>query len=198
MYDCPDSYVPPDGLLIDYRTTGLDISECMTKVREDHRCIDIVLIDSFHDYECSWRDLVEGFQLIPDEGTLVVHDCLPPTVEVAQPKANPVFWCGVTYQAFIDFVSSHQNLEFYTVDTDLGCGIIHKQPQATPISSNDTRAAALAEWEANREDPCAAFLSFQTLKRTLVNMVSINEFLARNPKPAFRLLYSRLRFQKLA
>src|SRR5262249_15942940 len=35
MYNCPDSFLPPDGLPVDYRTTGPDISECMEKVRED-------------------------------------------------------------------------------------------------------------------------------------------------------------------
>ena len=136
MYQCPESYVPADGLTIDYRTTGLDISECLSRMREDGQCVDIALIDSFHEYESSLRDLREGFRLISEGGTLVVHDCLPPTAELAQPKFIPGEWCGVTYQAFIDFVSNRDDLEFYTVDTDYGCGIIHKQAKpATPAAS---------------------------------------------------------------
>ena len=132
MYQCPENHVPADGLPIDYRIGGLDTSECLSILREEAQCVDIALIDSFHEYESSLRDLVEGFQLISRGGTLVVHDCLPPRAELAQPKFIPGEWCGVTYQAFIDFVNNREDLEFYTVDTDYGCGIIHKQPGRMP------------------------------------------------------------------
>ena len=77
MYQCPESHVPADGLTIDYRTAGLDISECLIKNARRRPRVDIALIDSFHEYEPSLRDLMEGFRLISEGGTLVVHDCLP-------------------------------------------------------------------------------------------------------------------------
>jgi hypothetical protein len=185
MYNCPDSYLPSDGLTIDYRTPGLDIDECMTRMREDGR---IALIDSFHEYECSLRDLVEGFRLITTGGTLVVHDCLPPKVELAQPKFIPGEWCGVTYQAFIDFVSCGGDLKFYTVNTDYGCGVIHKLPQAKPRTSQ-SRADALADWQARRGDSRAAFFSFREHEQTLMNTISVQKFRAMNPKPLSALWY---------
>ena len=119
-----------------------------------------------------------------------MHDCLPPTAEIAQPKLIPGEWCGVTYQAFIDFVSNRGDLEFYTVDTDYGCGIIHKQAKpATPGASAGfpsisahTRADVLANWQTKRGDPCEAFSFFEAHKRTLMNSISIDEFLAQNQK----------------
>jgi hypothetical protein len=185
MYNCPEAYVPCDGLLIDYRATGLDISECLTKMREDGRRVDIALIDSFHDYEPSMRDLIEGFRLLDAGGTLVVHDCLPPRAEIAQPKLTPGEWCGVSYQAFVDFVINRDDVEFYTVDTDYGCGIIHKQPRP-PSSIIDPRTKererTFANWLIKRDDPWAAFSFFETHKRMLTNLVSIREFLAKNTK----------------
>src|SRR5262245_25742999 len=125
MYRCPESY--DDGMGIDYRSADLDITECLTKMGEDGLRVDIALLDSFHEYEQSLRDLTEFFSFISEGGTLVVHDCMPPRVDIAQPTFMPGEWSGATHQAFIDFVSNRNDLEFYAVDTDYGCGIIHKQ-----------------------------------------------------------------------
>jgi hypothetical protein len=202
MYQCPENHVPADGLPIDYRIGGLDTSECLSKMRADGHVIDIALIDPFHAYEQSLRDLTEGFRLISEGGTLVVHDCLPPRAELAQPKFIPGEWCGVTYQAFIDFVNNREDLEFYTVDTNYGCGIIHKQPGRMPAESvgsrkhgaAHTRAQTLANWQTKRDDPWAAFSFFEANKRTLMNVISIDEFLVKNPNPSLRRSNHRLRF----
>ena len=87
MYRCPDGF--DDGLAIDYRSATLDIGECLTTISQEGHSFDIVLVDSWHEFEPSWRDLVEGFRLIRANGTLVVHDCLPPRPEIAVPKHIP-------------------------------------------------------------------------------------------------------------
>jgi hypothetical protein len=189
MYRCPESY--HDGMAIDYRITDLDITECLTRMRDDARRVDIALLDSFHEYEQSLRDLTEGFGLISEGGTLVVHDCMPPRVEIAQPKFMPGEWSGATYEAFIDFVSNRSDLEFYTVDTDYGCGIIHKQSAgaesaeaASSIDERNERNQALANWQAQRDISWqAAFSFFEEHKEVLLDLISLDEFLAKNPKP---------------
>jgi hypothetical protein len=192
MYQCPENY--DDGMAIDYRSTGLDIAECPTRMREDGRRVDLALIDPFHEYEPSWRDLAEGFRLISEGGALVVHDCLPTRAETATPKFIPGEWCGVTYQAYIDFVGHRDDLDFYTVDTDYGCGIIRKQakpphaaiagaaPSIDKLSAGTKRTQILANWQTKRDDPWAAFSFFEAHKQALLNLISIDEFLAENPK----------------
>jgi hypothetical protein len=125
MYRCPDDF--DDGLPIDYRSSNFDIGECLKKISEEGRRFDIMLVDSWHEFETSWRDLVEGFWLIRSDGALVVHDCLPPRPEVAVPKYIPGEWCGVSYQAYVDFISERNDLAVYTVDTDYG---LRRDPQA--------------------------------------------------------------------
>ena len=117
MYHCPDGF--DDGLAIDYRSTTLDISECLKTISEVGRCFDIALVDSWHEFEPSWRDLMEGFRLIREGGTLVVHDCLPPRSEIAVPNYVQGEWCGVSYQAYVDFISQRHDLAVYTVDTEV-------------------------------------------------------------------------------
>ena len=76
---------------------------------------------------------MEAFRLIRADGMLVVHDCLPPRLEVTVPTYITGEWCGVSYQAYVDFISQRHDLAVYTVDTDYGCGV---DPQARrPIAS---------------------------------------------------------------
>ena len=61
MYRCPDG--PRDGMEVDYLSSDLDISECLDAIRRDNLIFDIALIDPFHEYGTSWRDIDEGFML---------------------------------------------------------------------------------------------------------------------------------------
>lgn len=86
MYHCPDDF--DDGLPTDYRSNTLDIGESLKKIRDEGRRFDIALVDSCHEYETSWRDLVEGFLLIREGGTLVVHDCLRQDLKSLCPNSS--------------------------------------------------------------------------------------------------------------
>jgi hypothetical protein len=177
MYRCPDDF--SDGLPIDYRSSDLDIGECLKKISQEDRSFDIALVDSWHEYEPSWRDLVERFRLIRQGGTLVVHDCLPPRAEVAVPKYIPGEWCGVSYQAYVDFISQRNDLAVYTVDTDYGCGVIRKLANPSAGSTAGAGAELLGDWRSKRDDPMAAFAFFQTHKQVLLNLITPEEFFAR-------------------
>ena len=164
MYRCPDGF--DDGLAIDYRSATLDIGECLAAISQEGRSFDIVLVDSWHEFEPSWRDLVEGFRLIPANGTLVVHDCLPPRPEIAVPKYIPDEWCGVSYQAYVDFISQRHDLAACTVDTDYGCGVIRKLAEPSPESATSAGVDLLGDWRSKRGDPMQASLSFRRTSRS--------------------------------
>jgi hypothetical protein len=179
---------------VDYRSSDLDISECLNAIRREHRTFDIALIDPFHEYGTSWRDLDEGFRLIRAGGTLVVHDCLPPSRELVSPVFTPGAWCGLTYAAYIDFVSERDDLDFYTIDTDYGCGVIRKRgdgplsrladrmtrPWSRAFGAADAeRRGLVAEWRTTANDNDARFDFFQQHKTALLNLISIDAFLSR-------------------
>lgn len=148
-YRCPDGF--DDGLPTDYRSNTLDIGESLKKISDEDRRFDIALVDSWHEYETSWRDLVEGFRLIRQGGTLVVHDCLPPRSEIAVPNYIQGEWCGVSYQAYVDFISERHDLAVYTVDTDHGCGVIRKLADPSPESATVAGAELLEDWRSKRD-----------------------------------------------
>ena len=70
---------------------------------------------------------MEGFRLIRANGTLVVHRLLAARcTDDRRAQYISGEWCGVSYQAYVDFISQRHDLAAYTVDTDYGCGVIRK------------------------------------------------------------------------
>jgi len=166
MYRCPDDY--SDGLEIDFRTRGVGISPFFDEVRHRDTKYDIMLLDSSHTYECSMRDLSYALSALVDGGILVVHDCDPPGES------------GVAYAAFVDFVLDRDDINYYTVDTDFGCGVIKKRCSlASPdrISGVPATEGLRLFWEAIRSDETLRHAGFKKRKRELLRMISVREFL---------------------
>jgi hypothetical protein len=65
----------------------------------------------------------------------------------------------VTYAAYIDFVSERDDLDFYTVDTDYGCGVIKKRGPSGRLGNTIARPwfRAFGGADAERRDLLAAW-----------------------------------------
>jgi hypothetical protein len=74
-------------------SSDLDISECLREIGQRQLRYDIMLVDPFHEYETSLRDIVAAFDLVVPGGIIVVHDCLPPSKTLAAPNFIPGAWC---------------------------------------------------------------------------------------------------------
>src|SRR5262245_42066400 len=160
MYNCPMNF--DDGLPIDFRIVDFDITHAIDQLKTSANQTDIFLVDSWHTYECTFRDLTSAYDLLADGGVLVVHDCLPPNESLASPEPKPGEWCGLSYKAFLDFVLSRVSLDYCTIDVDYGCGIIVKnrkiEPQKLSLPSRDPKL--ISDWFAVRNDNIAAFRFF--------------------------------------
>jgi hypothetical protein len=121
MYRCSGGF--NDGMPIDFRSSNLDISECVKAVRARDLKYDVILVDPFHKYEPSARELKVAVDLLKPTGTTIVHDCFPRDGTIAVPEYIDGSWCGVTYKAYLDFVLAGESLIFCTIDTDYGCGV---------------------------------------------------------------------------
>jgi hypothetical protein len=154
MYRCPSGYA--DELPIDFRSVGLDISSCVRVIRERGYRYDLILVDPLHEYGASMRDLTEALGLLTDRGTIVVHDCLPPTAELAGPNFRVGDRCGLTHRAYLDFVFARANLEYRTVDIDYGCGVIRARSGLARVRGwwgmSRKRRALIAQWHALGHD----------------------------------------------
>lgn len=193
MYRCPAGF--DDGLPIDYRSSNLDISECVKAVRARNLKYDVILVDPFHEYEPSARDIREAVDLLVPTGTIIVHDCFPRDGTIAVPHHIKGTWCGVTYKAYLDFVLANKNLIFCTIDTDYGCGVIRRYSslsssqrmagRASRTAPHDDKRNVVGQWMGVGNDYNAAFNLLTAHAGTLLNLVTVDEFLngERNNSP---------------
>jgi Methyltransferase domain len=180
MYNCPDDF--DDGYPINFRINNFDIGAALSQLKADASKIDICLVDGFHTYDCAIRDLKCAFELLPNGGVLVVHDCLPPSEGVASPTWIPGDWAGVSYRAYLDFVLGHNDLDYCTVDVDMGCGIIVKNGTLTFMTDAPSfvRKSKLAsDWFSVHNNDKAAFKFFMQNHKQLLRLISAKTFVYR-------------------
>jgi len=130
--------------------------------------------DPFHTLHCSARDLLAAYAL---GSIIVVHDCCPTSRRFARPSFQIGGWCGVTYCAFIEFVLSHPDVVYSTVDTDFGCGVIKKDPENENVRA-ESYAELLNLLTLGKSHNLDTFECFRQHKDRLLKMVSIKAFLA--------------------
>src|ERR1700688_325869 len=171
IYRCAKDFT--DGRNIDFRSPSLDISQCIADIHRSGFRYDIILVDPWHEYESSLRDMQVALNLLTDIGSIVIHDCYPQTDDIISPQFVPGPWCGVTFIAFVDFVAQNDGLEYRTIDTDFGCGVVQKsrKPSDTnrPFVFRDS-------WNSVRNDPKAAFQFMQKHRDLLLRLYSVDRF----------------------
>jgi len=174
LYNAPADFA--DGCAVDYRTEGLDISDLLAAIARERGRFDIILVDPYHGYRESRRDLDAALALLEPGGALVVHDCLPPTEELARPDFQEGAWCGVTYKAYLDFVIAHPELPYVTVDTDYGCGVVRKV--ASLLNGRALSGDQFAAWRGFGDDYSAAWRYFTAHREALLNLIDVDAFVA--------------------
>lgn len=142
-----------DGMLIDMRSPDESLATQMYMLRAAKTEVDVVLVDGWHTYHTASRDIMDMFDLLPEGGIMVVHDCNPQSREVASPGYRAGEWCGVQYKAYLDFVLGREDLDYFTVDCDYGCGVIVKGTDFAALLDRPD------EWHPPKPavDLCAAF-----------------------------------------
>jgi hypothetical protein len=171
MYRCPVSF--SDGMDINFRSPDLRTADLLATVYALGLRYDIVLVDSFHTHETSYRDMADALGVLADTGTIIVHDCLPPSENLVSPDWAPGDWCGVSFVAYVDFLNDHPDLAYATVDADYGCGIVRKGAARPTVPSEIANG-----WSAARRNSKAAFRFMVENKDYLLNLMSVDDFKA--------------------
>jgi len=175
IYRCPVDF--NDGMEIDFRSADLNIDDCIKQIRAKNLHYDAVLIDAFHEYETSLRDLKMAIDLLSDGGTVLVHDCDPPSEDIACPHFVSTAWAGVTYKSYLDFLFGRDDLVYLTVDTDWGCGVIRRRNAIAAQSGRRDTDPLIKDWRRLGNDFHSAFRFLQANKTRLLNLMSLDEFL---------------------
>ncbi|MEQ9814450.1 MAG: class I SAM-dependent methyltransferase [Azospirillaceae bacterium] len=168
----------------DWSTDGLDIAAPLAALDAAAGAIDIALVDPFHTYDQSLRDIEAVWRRLRPGGALVVHDCLPGHPALVSPNYVDGAWCGETYRAFVDITRALAD-PFVTVDVDYGCGVIARPGQAARDEGlagvlatvrrgghADTRYARYLEARWSRlADDGRRFRFFRRHRRRLANVI---------------------------
>jgi len=189
LYRCPADY--GDGHEISYRIETDNCRDALSALKSAATTYDLIFIDPWHLYDESLYLISEAFDLLSKRGFMVVHDCNPPRVEMAQPESRDGGWCGLTYLAFLDFVLADDRRAYETVDSDFGCGVIRKSARRTlsqqfPFVSianylaNTRQRRKAAQWRQRPfDDPDQTYAYFAKSRRRYLNLVSPTVFTQR-------------------
>jgi Methyltransferase domain len=91
---------------------------------------DLILIDGLHLAEQVERDIANSLHHLAPNGTIVVHDCNPRSVDAQTTDYDGVrVWNGTVWQAWLKLRATRSDLAMFVVDVDYGCGLISRGRQ---------------------------------------------------------------------
>jgi hypothetical protein len=125
---------------------------------------DIIFIDGLHEADQVFRDIYNSIKHLNLNGTIIVHDCNPPSKYHTRSAED---WNGSVYIGYIDAVNTY-NLNYFTIDTDWGCGVI--QITDSP-NLNIDRKYMTTDWNY-----------FYSNRQKLLNLISVEFFLDKYTK----------------
>jgi len=148
----------------------------------EHVCaewkFDIIFIDGLHIADQVYRDIQNAWKHLARGGTIVLHDCNPPTWEHAQevPKIfkgddKHFVWCGTVWHALMT-LKRKAVTDLRVVDSDWGVGII--------------QSIEWRDFETYRTTPPNKLLidewfTFDQYRETYLHTMTVNEFKERYP-----------------
>jgi hypothetical protein len=147
-------------------TFQLPSDEFFGIVRPDLK-YDCIFVDGMHEEEQVLRDVENSLLHLSEHGTIVVHDCNPPTAwhqrDYEQALQNGCRqWNGTVWRAWVRLRASRSDLTMSTVDTDWGCGLIERGGQT------------LIELPSP-----FAYEDFERRRSEWLNLISVDEFRSR-------------------
>ena len=89
-----------------------------------HEMYDLIFIDGLHVADQVLRDIENALEVLTSGGTIVVHDCNPPSEEAQRED-----WNGTVWKAWVSLRATRRDLRMYVVDIDHGCGVIQRGHQ---------------------------------------------------------------------
>lgn len=175
LYHCPETF--DDGLPITFRTAvcgSSDLIRAIDTVLPAEDRYDIVFVDPWHAYDTSMADLHGALCLLKPGGIIVVHDCNPHDIETMTPEHRAGDWCGVTYQAFVDFVLGCAPAGYCVVDSDYGCGVVFGPGTAVLAALPTSRPSErlVFEWALSAASDEQRRSCFTRHRAELLNVVS--------------------------
>lgn len=94
--------------------------------RRNDKNFDCVFIDGLHEYEQVKKDINNSLKYLNHNGIVILHDCLPPTINHQRVPRTRYTWNGDVWKAIVE-ARTKIDLDTYTVLADQGIGLIFKR-----------------------------------------------------------------------
>ena len=137
--------------------------EFFTLLKDKDVKYDIIFVDGEHLYYQAKIDVLNSLNHLTDNGTIVMHDCSPPTEwhqrGVEKWDGNEA-WNGTVWKAYVELRCTRADLNMCVVDTDYGVGVIQRGNQSIWLDRPD---------KFNYE-------YLNNNRKELLNLVSVEEF----------------------
>ena len=141
----------PKKIKVKYQTTSDDFFRTISDTQQ----YDIIFIYGLHEKNQVLRDVDNSLKHLLEGGTIVMHDCSPPSEYMASLKR-----CGTVWEAVVE-LRQRENLDVQVVDTDYGVGIVKLGEQKVLVLEKDTKIT-YDFLESNRKE--------------ILNLISVKEF----------------------
>jgi len=103
---------------------------------------DVIFIDGLHTSYQVERDIKNSLNHLSENGTIVLHDCNPPTEYHARADYYDYStvaqgcWNGTVWKAIYKLRCFNKDVDVCVVDKDLGCGVVRKGSQELSAFDN--------------------------------------------------------------
>ena len=87
---------------------------------------DCIFIDGLHVYEQAIKDILNSIKFLNKNGVIILHDCLPKSIEHQRVPMSRYNWNGDVWKAIVE-VRTWNNFDTFTILADEGLGIIKKR-----------------------------------------------------------------------
>ncbi len=143
--------VDPDPKFYDSEIYKMTSDEYFKKFPDN--IYDIVFIDGLHHSEQVLKDVENALKITPENGTIILHDCLPTTEKMQQwPRNGAQEWTGDVWKAVVK-LSEQLDLQINVLDYDYGIGIIHKNHGYTILPPcRSTKQLVWEDFEKNKNE----------------------------------------------
>ena len=91
--------------------------------KENKTNFDCIFIDGLHEYGQVKRDIVNSIKILNTNGMIILHDCLPPSINHQRVPRTRYSWNGDVWKAIVE-ARTWEHVDTYTVLADQGLGVI--------------------------------------------------------------------------
>lgn len=96
---------------------------------DNNEKFDIVFIDGLHHVDQVYKDIINSLSILNPGGYIICHDMLPTSEEMQITPFKGGMWTGDCWKAFINLRQTREDLDMFTIDVDMGLGVIKKGKQ---------------------------------------------------------------------